>query len=651
MSGASAATTGGLTKTGSGTLTLSGANTYTGATTVSAGTLKAGVATVGVVSGAFGVGSAVTVASSGTLDLGGFDETIGSLAGSGTVTNSGVAKTLTAGNATSTTFSGIIKDGVGATNFTKAGTGTLTLSGTNTYTGTTTINTGTLQVSNSRALGTGNVAHNATLDIGSTTLNIGGNYIQGGAATLLVTVNGASSGSIVATGTCTVTATDRLILTVSSFAPNNTTYTIISGAAGGAVVAPVVTVNGGDSRTTFTATTNGNNLILTASRGTNGFAAAATPGDSNAEAVGTVLDNITDPSSDMTTVLTTLDGLSNSQVAASLDTMVPEIDAGVINTSTTSLNNFVGVSMDRVEEVMGIVGAADSASTGMSAGDEGKLSGIWGKGYGSFLSQGTRDGIYGYDAWNAGTAIGADHIIFNSFTVGVSGGYAYGNVDSDTNGANTVINSAQTTVYGGYSDQNLPYFIDAAGSFAYNWYNGTRNINIGNVIMRTANAAYEGQQYGLYMGGGYVFNLSKNIELTPLISLQYNRLHLGSYTETQAGALNLSVASQSYDQLQSGLGARIASSIPFTWGTLTPEAHGKWFYDFIGDAMTVTSTFNGGGGSFVSNGFNPARNSFNLGGQLILNFKNDFSIIGNCDTEIKDQFIGIYGSLTLRYDF
>ena len=98
-----------------------------------------------------------------------------------------------------------------------------------------------------------------------------------------------------------------------------------------------------------------------------------------------------------------------------------------------------------------------------------------------------------------------------------------------------------------------------AGVFAYNWYTGKRDINVGGVIMRTANADYEGQQYGAYIGGGYKFKVTKNIELTPLLSLQWNHLHLGSYTETEAGALGLSVASQDYDQLQSGVGARIAS--------------------------------------------------------------------------------------------
>jgi T5SS/PEP-CTERM-associated repeat protein len=89
---------GALTKIGSGTLALFGSNTYSGATTVSAGTLQADSAT------AFSANSAFT--DNAALDLHGFSNTVGSLAGSGTVTDSGAAILTAGGNNTNTTFSG-----------------------------------------------------------------------------------------------------------------------------------------------------------------------------------------------------------------------------------------------------------------------------------------------------------------------------------------------------------------------------------------------------------------------------------------------------------------------------------------------------------------------------------------------------------------
>src|SRR5262249_43385911 len=153
--------TGTVTKSGTGTLTLSGANTYSGSTTISAGTLQAG-ATNG-----FSSPGAHTVASGAFLDLFGFNQTVGSLAGAGTVSNTGGAgATLTTGgDNTSTTFSGVIQDGAGVSGLTKAGTGTFTLTGDSTYTGGTPIRAGTLQIGSGGTTGsvTGNIVNNAAL--------------------------------------------------------------------------------------------------------------------------------------------------------------------------------------------------------------------------------------------------------------------------------------------------------------------------------------------------------------------------------------------------------------------------------------------------------------------------------------------------------
>jgi autotransporter-associated beta strand protein/T5SS/PEP-CTERM-associated repeat protein len=143
--GGSISGSGPFTKTGSGTLTLSGASSYSGATAVNAGMLQAGAAN------AFASGSAFTVASGATLNLASFNQTIGSLAGAGSVTL-GSATLTTGTDNTSTTFSGAIS---GTGGLTKIGAGTLVLSGANTYSGGTTLAAGTLTLANNQALGTG----------------------------------------------------------------------------------------------------------------------------------------------------------------------------------------------------------------------------------------------------------------------------------------------------------------------------------------------------------------------------------------------------------------------------------------------------------------------------------------------------------------
>jgi fibronectin-binding autotransporter adhesin len=135
-------TTGSLVKTGDGILLVSGANSYTGATTVNGGTLRAGIIT-----NAFGTTSAVTLANTAgvTLDLNGFNNTIGSLTG-GSATGGNItlgAGTLTCNSGVTTTYAGIIS---GTGGVTKSGTGTLILSGDNSYSGVTTVAAGTLSL-------------------------------------------------------------------------------------------------------------------------------------------------------------------------------------------------------------------------------------------------------------------------------------------------------------------------------------------------------------------------------------------------------------------------------------------------------------------------------------------------------------------------
>ena len=126
-----------------GLLNLSGSNTFSGDTTISGGTLQLG-GNSALYSGAAQGNLSVN---NGVLDLGGYNVGVAGLSGAGTVTTSATgAATLTVGYANATcTFLGSINDGNGAVALTKAGSGTLLLSGSSSYSGGTTITGGVLQ--------------------------------------------------------------------------------------------------------------------------------------------------------------------------------------------------------------------------------------------------------------------------------------------------------------------------------------------------------------------------------------------------------------------------------------------------------------------------------------------------------------------------
>jgi autotransporter-associated beta strand protein len=196
-SGIASSNTGGLTVSGGGTLTLTASNSYSGPTTVTSGTLQLGdgVTNNGYVGGNIAVTGALIVA-----------------------------------NPNSETLPGNIS---GAASLTKSGVGVLTLGGSNSYSGGTTINAGVLSLSNTSAIGnSGNITFGGgalqygsfnTTDYSSRIVNSGsaividtngqnvtfasaiassntGGFTKNGAGTLLMTANDNYTGTTTING-------------------------------------------------------------------------------------------------------------------------------------------------------------------------------------------------------------------------------------------------------------------------------------------------------------------------------------------------------------------------------------------------------------------------------------------------------------------
>ncbi|MCH9616900.1 MAG: hypothetical protein SP4CHLAM5_03920 [Chlamydiia bacterium] len=164
---------GSLEKTGGGTLTLAGTNTYSGGTTITEGTVA--------VTGSLSSTGSVAVNGSSSFDISGVGSalTIGDLtAAPGTEIKIG-AKSLTFGTANNATIAGIISGDSGGT-ITKTGTGSVTLSATNTFAGTVNASQGTLVV-NGVLPGDVSAANSATI---KGTGSIGGKLSIASGATL-----------------------------------------------------------------------------------------------------------------------------------------------------------------------------------------------------------------------------------------------------------------------------------------------------------------------------------------------------------------------------------------------------------------------------------------------------------------------------------
>ena len=241
---------GSLVKEGAGTLSLAGTNTYTGGTTVTGGTLQIGDGgTSGTITGNIVDNAALRFNRSDTLTI------AGTISGTGTVTQAGSGTThLTSNNSfsgTTTISAGTLQLGStqasGATSgslgsgdvvnngalavhrqnantiagsisgtgtLTNTGVGTVTLLGNNSYSGTTTISSGTVRVGDggtTGTLGTGNIVNNSAFtgllfnrsDSMTVANNISGtgSLSQGGSGTTILTGTNSYTGTTIGAGT------------------------------------------------------------------------------------------------------------------------------------------------------------------------------------------------------------------------------------------------------------------------------------------------------------------------------------------------------------------------------------------------------------------------------------------------------------------
>jgi len=206
-----------------GTFTENGASALldvTGTNTTVTGNLA-------LLSGSVQIGAARTLTVSGALNGSQGAVITGIASGTGTLS---VAPT------TSSTFAGIIQDGSGQIALTKSGAGSLTLTGSNSYTGTTTISTGTLQIGDGTVGDDGSLASAGIVNQSILTFNLFGNQTCVGAISGMGSLAKSGAGSLTLTGSNSFTGTTTV---------NSGTLQVGNGTTGALSGSSAVTVNGG----------------------------------------------------------------------------------------------------------------------------------------------------------------------------------------------------------------------------------------------------------------------------------------------------------------------------------------------------------------------------------------------------------------------
>jgi uncharacterized protein with beta-barrel porin domain len=241
--------------------------------------------------------------------------------------------------------------------------------------------------------------------------------------------------------------------------------------------------------------------------------------------------------------------------------------------------------------------------------------GAWMKAFGEVSSQGARGSFTGYDANLYGAMVGYDVAVGPNTRAGLALGIGRGDIDGKTFTATTSFNSYNAMAYVGH--EIGPWYVNGDLSFGWNDYSENRNVSFPG-FNRTATGSYSGQDYTAFATTGYHF-FTQGLTITPLASLQYTHVDLGGYSEGGAGDIDLKVAGQSYDFVESGLGAKVAR--PFAWRDMTvvPDLHFTWFHELSNPLLRNSAAFEvPGAPSFTVPGFRAADDTLNVGARLTI---------------------------------
>ena len=671
--------TGSVAKTGNGAFTLSGANTYTGGTNLSAGTLVVGN------NSAFGTGP-VAMAAGTTMSF----LNTGNFTVANNIKISG-DPTFSPPSGTTQTISGVISDGSSPGTMVLSGGGTLVLSAINTYTGPTTVNSGTLDVTGSIASSGLTVNSGSTLSgpgtVGTTQINSGGNFAPGtGAPGTSTSVSGSlafQSGAIYmvqlnpsSASFASVTGTASLNGTVSAnFASGNyvvSQYTILQSAGlNGSKFSGLTNTNLPANFTavlTYTADDVNLNLLSAA-----GLINPNNKYNNNQAGVANALNAYLFSGGTLTPNVASLYGLTGTSLATALTQLSGEVAADAERGAFEMMNQFLNVMLDPfVDGRLGSgIGGASGQAMGFASEDLASLPPDIALAYGEvlkapppvpFQQRWTAWGAaYGGSNSSSGNAVvGSNNVSTQAY--GVVGGMDY-HFSPDTIAGFALAGGGTNwglanTLGSGHSDafQAGVYGVTRAGPAYFsgalaftNYWMTTNRVAFGDSL--TAN--FDAQSFGGRLEAGYRYAALPTLGVTPYAAVQVQEFLSPAYNETDQTGLGygLSYGALNATDTRSELGARFDNPTLLGGMPLLFRARVAWAHDWVSNPAIGAVFETLPGGNFVVNGAAIPQNSALTSAGVELWLNANWTLLAKFDGEFAPGSQTYAGSGTLRYSW
>jgi autotransporter-associated beta strand protein len=615
--------------------------------------------------------------------------TAGSIAGSGFYYIGGGNTLIVGGNNLSTTVSGVIADscGCGSGSLEKVGAGTLTLSGPNIYTGTTTVNGGFLDVegsiaSSSRTTVNAGGALTGAGTVGNTTIATGGIFLPGNGlgtfatvsgnlafqsgAQYLVTLNSTSSTFAMVTGSANLAGTVG-----AAFAPGSTVikqYMILS--ANGGVSGAFGGVGLGS---------NPGGLVASLSYDANhaylnfGVDFSGVPGlNVNQRNVGNALSNFFNANGGIPVVFATLSPSGLAQASGELATGSQQATFDAMNLFMGLLTDpFAGGRNSGVGTGGGAQGYAEDGDgslayaakrnaardafakipTKADAARNDVLDASWSVWGGAYGGGGNIDGnaALGSNSANVrafGLVGGADYRISPTLLAGfaLAGG--------GTNFSVTNFGSGRSDLFqaGAFVRKTVgAAYLSAAA--AYGWQDVTTDRTVTIAGFDQLHAEFKANAYSGRVEGGYRF-ATPWMGVTPYAAGQFTTYSLPAYAEQAlagSGTFALNYAGKDVTDPRTELGVRTDRSFAMANGILTLRGRLAWAHDYDTD-RNISAVFQTlPGSAFVVNGAAQAHDSALTTASAEMKWLNGWSAAATFEGEFSGISSFYAGKGVVRY--
>lgn len=528
----------------------------------------------------------------------------------------------------------------------KTGTGMLILTGNNSF--------GGLQVSGGTVMLTGvNTFPGASQVYSGGTLAFGiDGSAPGTGPGAYAQINATGTGTFLAGGTLMpAMGTDQPTTSGYKMPALGTTYSLVTTAAANGVSGRFANLSVSNAtqallspNTSFGVSYYGNavTLYITPSSYANPVAAGFTP-TANQAAVGAALDRVR-ANAGAGGILATADtsamlGAVGSLGAANLATGLSQLSGvGTLNTAGTSLTvgraigqaldsrfnqlhaNGTSISEKASQGLFGFAlntgngngpngGGQTGAATGLAAGD-GQTTGLspWVRGVGVFSSNSGDGNAPGFQSTIGGGVAGTDFRVTDSLVLGASFGYAHSMVTGSDGTGEADGDSYRFTGYGTWNPGT--FFVDGTLGYTYSTFDTRRDLAMGR-FSGSAKGNTSGGDVEAGLRVGKQFSLG-GFAVEPDAGLTYDRITTDRFTESGAGAFNLTVGQTTLDSLRSAIGGRISRTFQLEDGlALEPELRAHWEHEVLD--QNARSTLSLVGQPYTISSARPGRDAAVLG--------------------------------------